>query len=471
MITVTKQGVDCTFVEHDAPTDTFVRSIYPEWEPHTFEVFDRVRKELGGNGIAIDLGAWIGTTAIWLAKKFEHVVAVECDPVSVECLRRNLRASNVENVFLVPYAIAEETGKVVFGPRAGHLINSSVSHIKRMSESSMDVTADAMTFAQLLQNVVEHLNRPVRFIKMDIEGGEETVLPQVFQYAYAADAYLYVSFHLDFWSNDKDARMALLDPWFEKFHVVSMDGPRYGKYGVADTPISGESTRALVKLFLSKEPFGSILFRSRFPDEGTEASKRLQKAPVFDYKAYWERNYVQGGNSGSGSYGLLAGYKADVVTKLLKEYNIRTVAEIGCGDGNQLGLIPYPSYVGYDVSATAVERCLALHPHRHFEVYEPGRTAVALADATVCLDVLYHITSDEDYDATVRDLFECAEKLVILYTRVTGDSEPKIVETIHDRDIKKAVLRLASPEWRLVSELEHPLPKLSSARFLVWARP
>lgn len=33
-----------------------------------------------------------------------------------------------------------------------------------------------------------------------------------------------------------------------------------------------------------------------------------QKTP-FDYKAYWENNYAQGGTSGSGSYGVLADFK------------------------------------------------------------------------------------------------------------------------------------------------------------------
>ncbi|MGD9858413.1 MAG: hypothetical protein AB7U20_26025 [Planctomycetaceae bacterium] len=53
---------------------------------------------------------------------------------------------------------------------------------------------------------------------------------------------------------------------------------------------------------------------------------------------YWVRRYRKGRNSGGGSYGRLAEFKAQVLNDLVREHRIQTVIEFGCGDGNQLAL-------------------------------------------------------------------------------------------------------------------------------------
>ena len=51
---------------------------------------------------------------------------------------------------------------------------------------------------------------------------------------------------------------------------------------------------------------------------------------------YWNERYSSGGNSGTGSYGELAFYKADFINKFIDANQILSVVEFGCGDGNQL---------------------------------------------------------------------------------------------------------------------------------------
>ena len=48
--------------------------------------------------------------------------------------------------------------------------------------------------------------------------------------------------------------------------------------------------------------------------------------------------YASGGSSGPGSYGRLAAGKADFLNRFVEDHQIKTVLEIGCGDGNQLSL-------------------------------------------------------------------------------------------------------------------------------------
>lgn len=103
-----------------------------------------------------------------------------------------------------------------------------------------------------------------------------------------------------------------------------------------------------------------------------------------DTRSYWERRYAAGGTSGSGSYGRLAQFKAEILNAFVSENDVRTVLEFGCGDGHQLGLARYPSYTGLDVSATAVQLCkerFADDPTKSFFVYTPDDPAGAWSGA------------------------------------------------------------------------------------------
>lgn len=56
---------------------------------------------------------------------------------------------------------------------------------------------------------------------------------------------------------------------------------------------------------------------------------------------YWEQRYRQAGNSGAGSYGRLAEFKAEVLNEFVARHSIGSVVEFGSGDGNQLTLAKY----------------------------------------------------------------------------------------------------------------------------------
>ena len=79
---------------------------------------------------------------------------------------------------------------------------------------------------------------------------------------------------------------------------------------------------------------------------------------AFDSGRFWERRYARGGTSGSGSYGILASYKASFLNRFVSSHAIQSVIEFGCGDGNQLSLSTstYPHYLGFDVSSTVLAR-------------------------------------------------------------------------------------------------------------------
>jgi SAM-dependent methyltransferase len=72
---------------------------------------------------------------------------------------------------------------------------------------------------------------------------------------------------------------------------------------------------------------------------------------------YWDERYRDGGNSGQGSYGKLATYKAEIINDFIVKNNISSCVEFGCGDGNQLQLYKIDNYLGYDISETVLNLC------------------------------------------------------------------------------------------------------------------
>ena len=48
--------------------------------------------------------------------------------------------------------------------------------------------------------------------------------------------------------------------------------------------------------------------------------------------SYWEERYSTGGNSGVGSYGKFAEFKATTLNEFVAKHNLRSVIEFGCGD-------------------------------------------------------------------------------------------------------------------------------------------
>ena len=88
---------------------------------------------------------------------------------------------------------------------------------------------------------------------------------------------------------------------------------------------------------------------------------------AFSSAAYWEQRYRSGGHSGAGSYGRLAGFKATVLNRLVRDNGISTAMEFGCGDGNQLALLEVADYVGLDVAPAAIDACRARFAEEHRE--------------------------------------------------------------------------------------------------------
>ena len=268
LISINKKNVSHQFVRFDPPTDHFTQHVFQNWENETFDVFEEVKDK---EAIAIDLGAWIGTTAIRLSKNFHHVIAVEPDYKSVDCLRQNLTVSDCPNVSICERPISNISQKVIFGPRGAEL-NQSISCIKNRTDNARDYTLKSITFKQFLYDYIfsndDLSNRRISFIKCDIEGGEENILEDVLHFAYNNQCKAYIAFHVSWWNAKKITDFEYLF--------------RYFKTNIPENDVCA---------YITENPFGSILFE---PLDAGVLVKNNMTAVVIGYnQCSFIKNMVQ----------------------------------------------------------------------------------------------------------------------------------------------------------------------------------
>lgn len=194
-------------------------------------------------------------------------------------------------------------------------------------------------------------------------------------------------------------------------------------------------------------------------------------ANEFDYRKYWQDIYAHNGTSGAGSYGQLAEFKGKVVNDVIEKYSVDTTIEFGCGDGNQIRYMNYKNYLGFDIAPSSVDRCIKMYqndPSKKFGYYDPQtfNTKDFKADMVVCLDVLYHIINDSDYWKTLNCIFECAEKVVVLYTIMLRENRTTSCPSIIVRNIFDDVEKFT--DFRVVNIVKQQLG--SAADFMILER-
>jgi len=188
------------------------------------------------------------------------------------------------------------------------------------------------------------------------------------------------------------------------------------------------------------------------------AGRRRDSAPFPGSEAYWEQRYAIGGNSGAGSYGRFAQFKADVVNNFVETHQVQSVIEFGCGDGNQLSLSRYPTYLGFDVSGTSISRCRELFKsdgHKAFRLTSEYNGEVA--DLALSLDVIYHLVEDEIFEQYMRVLFKASNRYVIIYASDTNNNKGYEGTHVRHRKFTKWI-RNNLPDWALAEHIPNRYP-------------
>ncbi len=140
------------------------------WEPATFEA---IRRCVDADTVVLDIGAWIGPTVLYEARRARRVEAFEPDPKSAEMLRRNLALNPAEaaKVTVHEKAVWTEAGQRTMGnPNAPGDSMSSLLETAAPHAWTVDCIA-ADSLAALVEPEAK------LFVKMDVEGAEYDILP------------------------------------------------------------------------------------------------------------------------------------------------------------------------------------------------------------------------------------------------------------------------------------------------------
>lgn len=156
------------------------------WEPETFEVLDRF---LTPESDYLDIGAWIGPTVLYGARKARHVWCFEPDPTAFRHLAWNLDLNNIRNVSAFGVALSDQFGIARMASVRGEPGDSTSSLLHDGAHGS-----DALTIAWDQFESVNDLSK-VSLVKMDIEGAEFFVLPTLLPWLKKHRPALYLSLH------------------------------------------------------------------------------------------------------------------------------------------------------------------------------------------------------------------------------------------------------------------------------------
>lgn len=162
--------------------------------------------------------------------------------------------------------------------------------------------------------------------------------------------------------------------------------------------------------------------------------KRLKFPNLYNFRTssgYWNERYLAGGNSGSGSYGRLAEFKAKVINNFIVKNNINSLIEFGCGDGNQLNYFKVIEYIGVDISDFIINKNKEKFKYDSSKRFINFKSVNGIqTDLAISLDVVFHLIEDQVFEAYMTQLFCSSDKFVIIYSsndeKLNESSDPHV---------------------------------------------
>ena len=167
------------------------------WEPETLGLMDRL---LRPGAHFVDIGAWIGPTALYAAAKGAAVDAYECDPVALDRLKYNISVNPAlkPRIEVHEFAIGDSERELqVWSVQLGNSETSVFSSheregvVRACSESVLVQMRDA---AQVFLER-GYAQAPSTLIKIDTEGAEFRIVPRLAEIIAGSRAVWYISFH------------------------------------------------------------------------------------------------------------------------------------------------------------------------------------------------------------------------------------------------------------------------------------
>lgn len=200
------------FIKNDSndPNINFWKDVYANWKEDTFVIFDRYLKP---EKIFIDIGGWIGTTCLYASRKSKEVYVVEADSESYQDLVKNSKINN-NNIIGINMAIYNKNDEDIMFGKNKHLENSKMNNSTSQIYDNDDNTDECYKVKTItIESIINKYNLDVTnisLIKVDIEGGEEYILDDLYNIYMKYKIPMYISFHYTWWKNKNLDRFKLI---------------------------------------------------------------------------------------------------------------------------------------------------------------------------------------------------------------------------------------------------------------------
>lgn len=152
----------------------------------------------------------------------------------------------------------------------------------------------------------------------------------------------------------------------------------------------------------------------------------MKKEKTSSSKQYWIERYNKGGGPSGGSEGELAKFKADFINDFVRENDIKTMFDLGCGDGNQAMLFDVKYYFGFEISPIAISKCRKKCCCRDMWFYtlDEIQTLCVRPQLTISMEVIVHLFEEMVFEDHMNLLFNLTTDYVIIYAP-NDDINPK----------------------------------------------
>lgn len=172
------------------------------WEPESFEFLETY---LTQDDVYIDIGAWVGPTAMFAAKKSKKVICFEPDPIAYNVLTQNIRGNQLKNIDYFNVAVAHYNGTSTMSS-AGKTLGDTMTSLVT-DHTGKD---SFQTLVMSWNRIVEYLDlESVKMIKIDVEGAEFELIPSMIPYLKKYKPVLWLSIHPTF-IDESERRVARL---------------------------------------------------------------------------------------------------------------------------------------------------------------------------------------------------------------------------------------------------------------------
>ena len=208
-----KKNTRTFFVDSSNNSNFWAQLQLGVWEPETFKIFDIF---LDKNYSYIDLGAWIGPTVLYGCQNAKFCYAIEPDPVAFKNLKNNIDLNShlCARIKLSKQCITNFSGITYLNPKNKTMGDSMSSMI--FEKSSISCKVEGISFDQfIIDNSIDDCN----FIKMDIEGGEFTVLPTMQNFLHKEKPTIHLSLH-PLWMKNPENELKKIYEIISKYNYI-----------------------------------------------------------------------------------------------------------------------------------------------------------------------------------------------------------------------------------------------------------